>query len=903
MELFLSKLILFGGIALQEHNLTLTEMISVDILQQLQDAFAEMTGIAALTTDKNGVAVTKGSNFTDFCTKYIRASAKGCKRCGECDKMGAHMTIEKGKSCAYYCHAGLVDFAAPIIANGEMIGSFIGGQVLTTPPDLEKFKRIAEDLEIDSDKLVESVKSIQIVEKQFIDKVARFLSVIASVLSNIAYNRYQLYQSNIEIEKSAQAKSDFLANMSHEIRTPMNAVLGMAEMALREEMSPTAREYIHQIKFSGKNLLVIINDILDFSKIESGKMDIVPVTYDSLSVTNDLASIVCSRISDKDIEFIMDISPEIPTRLYGDNVRIQQALVNLLNNAVKFTNRGRVYLRLECEEKNDGLIMLKACVSDTGRGIKKEDLGRLFKSFQQLDSRRNRNIEGTGLGLAITKQLLELMGGSITVESEYEKGTTFYFEVPQKKVDEPTPPKLTKPISVSLMIDNIYVKEQIIRDLNRIGIKYIDAMESSANNAEIDFFITEKQFFTDKIRDYFVDSTHTRCIVIDSFNSTSNFDIPQVSIIRKPVYFLNLYAALGIIDEYTRESDYYSSDFNFIAPEANILIVDDNATNLVVAKGLIEPIKMKVETAASAAETIQKVSEKTYDLIFMDHMMPETDGIETTHIIRRMLPQYSSVPIIALTANALEGMREMFIREGMNDFVAKPIDIKDITAKLRKWLPQEKIIPVEKSDTPAAENSENGHLNIKELNIKNAISLLGSESLLRNVLKEYYSLIDKKSALIEQHLQREEWRDYTIEVHALKSTSRQIGADELSALAAELEKAGNEKNIDFINEKNPELLKQYRHFKDILGPYFPECAKDQNAKPAKPEEIICMLDELKSALEEFDTLAIDEAVEKMSTFEYEENFARLFNQLKTAAEECDVDLCAEIEAKWREQLQ
>ncbi|MGN0612963.1 MAG: PocR ligand-binding domain-containing protein, partial [Porcipelethomonas sp.] len=430
-----------------EHDdeLYLTDLVDVEILQKLQDAFSEMTGMAALTTDKYGMPVTQGSNFTDFCMKYTRETPLGYSRCMRCDKTGAELTMKSKKTCSYYCHAGLVDFAAPIIANGQMVGSFIGGQVLPAPPNMTAFEEIAQELGIDPQEYKEAVSRVKIVSKEKIDRSAESLRVIADCFSHLAYQSYELHRSNVEIEKASNMKSDFLANMSHEIRTPMNAVLGMTDLALREEMSPAAKDYIHQIKASAKNLLVIINDILDFSKIESGKMDIINVAHEPLSVVNDLASIANSRIGNKDIEFTMDIEPDMPQTVFGDNIRIHQILLNLITNAVKFTQRGEVHLRIRCIRESDEKVIMKAAVSDTGIGIKEENLKKLFHSFQQVDSKRNRNIEGTGLGLAISKQLLELMGGNISVSSEYGKGSTFFFKVPLKIIDKtPAIPKLER---------------------------------------------------------------------------------------------------------------------------------------------------------------------------------------------------------------------------------------------------------------------------------------------------------------------------------------------------------------------------------------------------------------------------------------------------------------------------
>ncbi len=886
-----------------DEELYLTDVINVDILQQLQDAFSNMTGMAAVTTDAHGVPITEPSNFSEFCMKYTRQTPLGNSRCMRCDKMGAELTMKSGKACTYYCHAGLVDFAAPILFNNKMIGSFIGGQVLPTPPNMNQIEKTALELGINPIEYKKAAEKVKILDSDQIKRAAESLAIIAQSFSYMAYQSLELYRSNIEIEKASNMKSDFLANMSHEIRTPMNAVIGMVDLALREEMSSDARNYVHQIKTSAKNLLVIINDILDFSKIESGKMDIINVAYEPLSLINDLASIANSRIGNKHIEFTIDVSPEMPQMIFGDNVRIHQILLNLVTNAIKFTKQGEVHLKFECVHEEDNMVTLKVSVSDTGMGIKKENFKKLFNSFQQVDSKRNRNIEGTGLGLAISKQLLNLMGGKISVESEYGKGSNFFFELPQRIIDGTLAiPTLDKNVKTGIIVSNEYVRKQLIKDLNRIGanpimLDNIDLSEISS----FEYIIMERDFFSDNIEECLKQSPNTQCIiVIANYYAPNDIEYPNVKIIHKPVYSLTLYNAMGISD-YTVTENNDMDSFTFVAPDAHILIVDDNSTNLTVAKGLIEPINMMVDTAESASAAIELASRTKYDLIFMDHMMPDVDGIEATHIIRRMLPSYSETPIIALTANAVGGAREMFIKEGMNDFVAKPIEVKDIISKLRKWLPQDKILPANKAENKE-DNSESKHIDIPELNVENALSMLGNEKLYLSVLKEYYNSIDKKAASIQEHYCLERWKDYIIEVHALKSTSRQIGADEVGELAAELEQAGNDNNIELIREKTQHLLEEYMKFKEILAPVFAEEEKHSNVKHADNSTILSLLDKLKEVLDNYDILQIDDVINEISEYECDDRYQPIFKRLKKAAGESDIDRCNEILDEWREEI-
>ncbi|MCI7768368.1 MAG: PocR ligand-binding domain-containing protein [Oscillospiraceae bacterium] len=883
-----------------DKDLELTKLIDVITLQQIQDAFSDMTGMAALTTDSTGRAVTNGSNFTDFCMRYTRQSQLGCSRCAECDRHGAELTLEGGKACSYFCHAGLVDFAAPIMANGQMIGSFIGGQVLTVPPNFEKFRRIAAELGIDPEEYVKAVKKVPVVSKESVDKAAKSLCVIANVLSDIAYKSHTLYESNREIEKASNMKSDFLANMSHEIRTPMNAVLGMVDLALREEMSPAARGFLNQIKVSSKNLLVIINDILDFSKIESGKMEIICENYEFYSVISDIANIINNRIANKDIEFTLDISPDIPKKLYGDNSRLHQILINLLNNAVKFTHHGEVHLKVSGEVKDEDEIILKIEVRDTGIGIKNQDMKMLFNSFQQVDSKRNRNVEGTGLGLAICHQLLGLMGGNIRVESEYEKGTTFFVELPQKIVNTmPEFPLPDKKLMVAVRSDNEYFKRQLSIDLDRIGAEFVDFdFDDSLADLRPDYLIVEQSLIPEAQIDYINSHKDMTCIAVTDYASQSAVMLPNQKVIKKPVFAMALYNAMGISNINLNDAASEADAFTFTAPDAHILIVDDNSINLAVAKGLLEPLKMQVDTASSAAEAIEKLKQDMYDLIFMDHMMPEVDGVEATRIIRRLMPDYNGVPIIALTANAVSGAKEMFLEEGMDDFVAKPIEIKEITAKLRKWLPTKKII----HDTTSKTEQKETVLNIPGLETEQAVQRLGSSALYMTVLKEYYKAISVKSEVIENHFYAERWRDYTIEVHSLKSTSRQIGATALAELAAELEKAGNEGNIALIKEKTEDMLRQYYSMKALLSPIFPEEEEKKGRRSADKDDITRLLDKMQEALDNFDSLMIDEVIEEMSGFDYSDEQKNCFDSLKQAAEISDIDSCAETVNKWREMV-
>jgi CheY-like chemotaxis protein len=562
-----------------------------------------------------------------------------------------------------------------------------------------------------------------------------------------------------------------------------------------------------------------------------------------------------------------------------------------------------------------------------------------------VDSKRNRNIEGTGLGLAISKQLLLLMDGDIQVESEYERGSKFSFSLPQKVVDW-TPGVVIEPVDcrVAAYVKNEYVKEQLEKDVKRFGAEYVPVAAATdlENLKDVKFLFIDMQVFSEKIENYLKQHQETSGVLLVDYQSMMEYRISNLRVVKKPIYSYVLKSVFEGHEFHENEGKAFD-DFTFIAPEARVLIVDDNEVNLTVAKGLLKPLKMKVETASSGKEAVYKISAKMYDLIFMDHMMPEIDGVETTRIIRRLHPEYSEVPIIALTANVVDGTREMFIEEEMNDLVAKPIDVKDITDKVRKWLPEDKIVRVEaekpkkandidfsdisvsadgkklvmnKPESKEDAEKESALASIKEtlanaknvvknslvkgLDTETAIKRLGTEELFWEVLKDYYHSIERKAKQIKQLEKDENWEQYTIEVHALKSASKQIGAMELGNLAEELEMAGKAGDIPFIKKKTNKLLSQYLQYQMILKYYFPEEEKQEGAIP---QDVLKMhLLNLKNAAGEMDVDMMDGIVAELSQFEFKDKELKYFELLQTAVEELDTTTCEETVDAWNEYL-
>lgn len=614
------------------------------------------------------------------------------------------------------------------------------------------------------------LKMIEIIKK---DRIEGYSLLLADVTQ-----MHQLMDALVEEKERAdeanRAKSAFMSNMSHEIRTPMNAIVGMTEILMRSDLPETEREYLGNIQRSGNALVGIINDILDFSKIESGKMKLVEEEYAPFPMLNDLKMIILNRIGSKMIQLEFDIDKNLPAKLLGDGLRIRQILINIANNAVKFTEEGYVKLTVKVKKVIGDKAEIFFSVKDSGQGIAPENMGKIFGAYSQVDTKKNHYKEGTGLGLAISKQFVEMMGGTIEVKSTYGEGSEFYFTIPQKIID---------------------------------ARRAVDVKE-------------EPRLCTENV-------------------------------------------------------------LNFTAPLAKILVVDDNEMNRKVALGLLTPLKMQMDTAENGKQALDMICSKKYDLIFMDHMMPVMDGIETTKILREMDDEYSrNVPVIALTANAIVEARAKFFEAGMNDFTAKPIDLKDICAKIRKWLPAEYIMEnkaEERGDFVTPKEKESMPV-IEGLDVSEGMKNSGTKDLFFSLLGDFYKLIDMKSVKMEKCLADGFIRDYTIEVHALKNTARMIGAMELSRWCYELEMAGNQSDVEKLNRETPEMLQLYRSYKEILKPY----AKLQNEekKEVSKEKIIGDLQELRDAIDMFDLDKADDIMKQLEQYRFSEELEPLAEELR-----------------------
>jgi len=499
--------------------------------------------------------------------------------------------------------------------------------------------------------------------------------------------------------EASRTKSDFLARMSHEIRTPMNAIMGMAELALREEMSSAAREHTVTIRQSGSNLLAIINDILDLSKVETGKMVIIDSDYSLSSLINDVVGIVRTKIFDSSLRFIVNVNNSMPDALRGDEIRIRQIMLNLLSNAVKYTDKGFVSFSVDGRVIDGEKIILTVEIEDSGKGIKEQDMDKLFDEFTQLDVEDNMGIEGAGLGLSIALSLAQAMEGDINVRSEYGKGSTFTVTLPQK---------YRRPDKIAY-VPNAHMKKILIYERREVCV---DSIMRTMENLGLDATLvsTVQEFVTDLTgRDYdfvFIAAalyknvkeehpeleTNARIILVAEFGepvADTNLDI-----LNTPIYSVSVANIInGVSGSFGPRTDNGLIALRcFVSPQSRVLIVDDIPANLKVAEGLMLPYGMRIDLCKSGAAAVEAVKSNRYDIVFMDHKMPGMDGMEAARRIRALegSPYFQSVPVIALTANAVIGAADMFMENGFNGYLSKPIEVIRLHDILERFIPKEK---------------------------------------------------------------------------------------------------------------------------------------------------------------------------------------------------------------------
>ncbi|MCR4734626.1 MAG: response regulator [Treponema sp.] len=581
-----------------------------------------------------------------------------------------------------------------------------------------------------------------------------------------------------------RAKSQFLANMSHEIRTPINAMLGMDEMILRESTEEEILEYAGNIKAAGNTLLSLINEILDFSKIEAGKIELQPENYDISSVIIDIVNMMSAKAKEKGIILVLHSDNNLPKGLYGDAIRIKQCVLNLLTNAIKFTDRGNVTFTISHKKIDNSNVTLQISVKDMGIGIKKEELSKIGSPFERTDESKDR--EGSGLGLSIVKNLLSLMDSYLEVKSEYGKGTEFSFEINQQ-----------------------------VTDWTALG----DIDESYKNN------LAKIVAYEDKI----------------------------------------------------------------YAPNAKLLFVDDTQMNLDVIKGLLKRTAIQLDTALSGKEALKLVKEKEYDIIFIDHKMPELDGIETLNLMKKMPDNKNkSKPCIVLTANAISGVKQMYLAQGFTDYISKPVNPEKLENMIRNYLPAD-LVEIKKAEKKEIKKDI---IKIEGIDMSMALRNIGSAEMVESTLIQYYKSIDSNAEELQKLLDSNNFKLYETKIHALKSTSLLIGAKTLAKQAEYIENCTIKEDFDSVLKSHPLMLSMYKSYKNKLQAFYDEKtgAKDKNEKDElTKEEIEAFIKKMSTFVENFDSSGMDNLISEINKKRIPDDFSKKYEEICSLVEKIDFE--------------
>lgn len=749
----------------------------------------------------------------------------------------------------------------------------------------------------------------------------------------------QLMEKIHELEIVEKSKDDFMVNISHEIRTPINAVCGMSEALLQENLPMDVRRDIIDIQTAGRNLLATVSNILDFSELESGKMELAEESYNITSTITDIINMAMTFENGKHLELIVDCDANLPSNLVGDEQKLRRIVINLLENAMKFTKEGGVVLRIKSRKEEYG-INLMVSIRDSGIGMNQVEIERIFTGYGQLDSRRNREEGGVGLGLSIVQALVQRMGGFITVNSRPDVGTEFMFTIPQKVLDE-TPivsvrnrGNLFAACYINMDKYNFSVVregyEKSIRHMaEQFGIMFRICRNLPELKRRIEhenyshIFISWEEYCEDI--PFFENAAKTLTVVLILDYGQETQVGSNMLRIYKPFTVLSIAAVFN--GQNILQSNGPDTDVKrrFIAPDAKVLVVDDNAMNLKVMARLLLPYQIKVVTAISGEDALRKLDTMEYDCVFLDHMMPEMDGVETLHKIRKKPGTYfQSLNVIAFTANAIGGAREMFMAEGFNDFIAKPIELSVLERMLRRYIPAQKQIGIEEKDLgrimsdrqagnclqientsvveaqsdfqmqPAAFGKSDEEaltdLNRAGINIGQGIAYCGDKEGFREIIGIYYKEGLKRSRQLEQFYEEQDWKNYVITVHALKSNSRGIGANELSELALQLEMAGKENRIDYIREHHEEMLRTYELLLRLLGEndFIRQEEPEHEKQEISGQSLKEQFSRLREKLDSFESEGLSELLEQLGNSRCgAEDLSKLAEEIREKVEEFD----------------
>ena len=724
------------------------------------------------------------------------------------------------------------------------------------------------------------------------------------------------------LEENNRRAEDFLANMSHELRTPINAVMGITTVMLKNEEDSEKQKDIFSIQMAGNRLFSQIEDILDFTEIDTGSVSVIEESYTLPSLINDF--IIRNRLmfSDKNLELIFDVDSNIPSMLVGDEGKIKKILKHLVDNAIKFTKKGGVYVRVYALHKPYGInLCIKVC--DTGVGITKEEMGKIKEKFFQANGGRNRNSSGLGLGICIVYGMVSAMNGFMQMESREGKGTTVSISIPQKVADATPCIELTNQANICFACYLRQEKYEVpeVRDYYNMVIShmvreleltlyrvfYLEELKKLISMYQLTHLVIGREEYEEDVSFFEGLDKEIELIVVadDSFQPAEN---SRVKLIKKPFYCLPI---VNILNSQTSSETDLSEKY-MICPGVRVLVVDDEPMNLMVAEGVFQSYQMEVTTAWSGMEAIEICEKEEFDLVFLDHMMPEMDGVETLKRLQKKQADSQHIPTyIAFTANAVSGAREMFLQEGFDEFISKPIEDQELKRLLRKVLPKTSIDYIkeedskklsrkgqnrkseqtvkEQSDTQEpsqTDESENGKDNeqgmlarLEEIGIHTEAGLVycrSDEEYYEKVLLMFANSAEGKIKNLETFYDGEDYKNYQIAIHALKSSAKTLGADTLSEMAKEAEAAAKNQDGDYIKEHHREIMDKYqetvRYIFDVLNHEKPDEQEEtiSNGTNVSKEELLEHLSELKKRLDTFEANEAEEQLQAMREFVYQD---------------------------------